>query len=327
MALSTSGSGQSSPAADTITAASSGSRAPTSGRVERLLRTRLRGAMDGTIPECTGSIVTGPWCLDQDGRATGLSAAALLDQTLATSIRAAAPELSTMVTTELQLNFLVPPPSDGTVLEAWTRSGFVDSRGGVAFGTLRGPDAREYVHAVGWFQAVHSAPTGALDYFHRMGALPLGATSDVTLDKLLGLRSLASKAANGGPADSDGFVKGPELPLIEEFLNRNGTVHGGVITMMAGLAAKAAMPDSDSFDLQSLRLVFLRPATGPITSRARIRHPGRSLRIVDVELFSGHTTPGSPTSHAPGSESREEIGPPTKSRPIAQAQAILRPAH
>ena len=31
-------------------------------------------------------------------------------------------------------------------------------------------------------------------------------------------------------------------------------------------------------------MVFLRPAGGPITARTRVRHAGRSLRVVEVEL-------------------------------------------
>ncbi|WP_374102495.1 acyl-CoA thioesterase domain-containing protein [Arthrobacter sp. ISL-65] len=326
MAPSTPSVDKSSPDAEPVTAASRGSGAPTSGRVERLMRTRLRGAVDGTVPECTGSMVTGVWCLDREGRPTGLTAASLLDQTLATSIRAAAPELTWMVTTELQLNFLEPPPADGTVLEAWTRSGFVDPRGGVSFGTLRGPDGREHVHAVGWFQTVGPTPAGALDHFHRMGALPLGPESDVALDKLLGMRCPPSSAADGRPANTEGLLRGPDFPAVDEFMNRNGTVHGGAITKMAGLAAQAAIPVPQNFDLQSLRMVFLRPSTGPIATRARIRHTGRSLYIVDVELFSSRTTPGNPATHAPDNFPGADLDKAFESKPVAQAQAIFRPA-
>jgi acyl-coenzyme A thioesterase PaaI-like protein len=326
MAPSTPSIDKSTPAAAPTPAAFHGSGVPTSGRVERLMRTRLRGAADGTVPECTGTMITGVWCLDREGRPTALTAASLLDQTLATSLRAAAPELTWMVTTELQLNFLVPPPIDGIVLEAWTRSGFVDQRGGVSFGTLRGPDGTEHVHAVGWFQAVGPSPAGALDHFHSMGALALGPESNVSLDRLLGMRSQAWSAADEKPANDEGFLRGPDFPVIHEFMNRNGTVHGGAITMMAGLAAKAAIPAPENFDLQSLRMVFLRPSTGPIATRARIRHAGRSLYIVDLELFSSPTTPGNTTSRASDTDVREDLDKAFESKPIAQAHAIFRPA-
>ncbi|WP_353615454.1 acyl-CoA thioesterase domain-containing protein [Arthrobacter sp. OV608] len=326
MAPSTPGMHKSSPPADPSTPASRGAVAPVSGRVERLMRTRLRGAVDGTVPECTGSMVTGVWCLDHEGRPTGLTAASLLDQTLATSIRAANPDLTWMVTTELQLNFLAPLPADGTVLEAWTRSGFLDPRGGVSFGSLRGPDGREHVHAVGWFQTVGPTPAGALDHFNRMGALPLGPESDVTLDRLLGMRSPASSPEGGKPANTEGFLRGPDFPAVDEFMNRNGTVHGGAMTMMAGLAAHAATPAPDHFDLQSLRMVFLRPSTGPIATRARIRHTGRSLCSVDVELFSMRTTPRNPAPRGSETAPRENLDKAFETKPVAQAHALFRPA-
>jgi acyl-coenzyme A thioesterase PaaI-like protein len=109
-------------------------------------------------------------------------------------------------------------------------------------------------------------------------------------------------------------------------MNRNGTVHGGAITMMAGLAAQAAIPLPQNFDLQSLRMVFLRPSTGPIATRARIRHTGRSLYIVDVELFSSRTTPGNPATHAPDNFPGADLDKAFESKPVAQAQAIFRPA-
>jgi acyl-coenzyme A thioesterase PaaI-like protein len=60
---------------------------------------------------------------------------------------------------------------------------------------------------------------------------------------------------------------------------------------MASMAAQQAMPDRTAYDLQSLRVAYLRPASGAIASQTHVRCAGSTLRVVEVELFSDE--PGS----------------------------------
>lgn len=256
------------------------------GRPERLLRTRLfRDHTDGALGFRTGQMTTGPWVLDLDGRPTGAAAAILLDNTLATSLRAAEPEVHWMVTTELELHLMRPLPDDGTVLDAWTRSRVADAGGGLSTGTLVGPDGTEYVHASGWFQSVPESPAEAISDFQKASQLPLGPETEAPLGTLLSVEEDSlSPASSDRPIVEETFREGLRFAASPQLRNPHGSVHGGVQTIMAALAAQQAMPDRTGYDLQSLRVTFLRPASGAITVRTRVRHAGRSLRVVEVDL-------------------------------------------
>jgi acyl-coenzyme A thioesterase PaaI-like protein len=258
------------------------------GRMERLMRVRLvDNPDDGVFGERTGTMATGPWVLDPEGRPTGAAAAVIMDNTLATAVHAAERELTWIVTTELELQVLRPLPTDGTVLEAWTRPRATDPQGGVATGALRGPDGTEYVRATGWFQGVEGNTSAAVEHFRDMAALPLGADTEIPLATLLRAEGVTAVGSGRRPEPTEGFRPGLRFARNDELHNVRGAVHGGALTMMASLAAQQAMPDRAGYDLQSLRTLFLRPAGGAVSSRVRVRHAGRSLRVVDVELFSG----------------------------------------
>lgn len=132
------------------------------GRVEKMMRVRLlKDHTDGPLGVRMGVMDSGHWVLDLDGRPTGAAAAVILDNTLSASLRTTVDGLHWLVTTELHLNFLRRLPADGTVLEAWTRTLVGDEAGGMATGTLQGPDGTEYVHATGWFHGVEgNTPRG-----------------------------------------------------------------------------------------------------------------------------------------------------------------------
>lgn len=258
------------------------------------MRVRIHGADSGSAPGRAGSLTTGPWSRDTDGRPTALSAAVLLDNTLAKSVHAAAPELGSIVTTELQLNFTGSYPADGTALEAWTRSPAVDSLGGVARGTLLGPDGTEYAHATGWFHAVEKNSQEALDHYQREAVRPLGPETEAPLPALLGLQGGRPGREGERPAASQDFQPGVAFAADDSLRNPHGATHGGALSIMAGLAAQQAMPDRTGYELQSLQVRFLRPASGAIATRTRVRHAGRALRIVEVELSSGVADPAKP---------------------------------
>lgn len=278
------------------------------GRMEQLMRVRLfRGPETGSDGARTGTMATGPWVRDPDGRPFGAAAAVIMDNTLATSLHATEPDLQWIVTTELLLNVLRPLPADGTTLESWTRTLVVDGTGGMASGALLGPDGTEYVQATGWFQSVDGNDPAAVEHFIAMAALPMGPDTEVPLGDILGAQPATPAPQAGRPEVTDAFGAGWGFERKDELRNPHGAVHGGALSMMAALAAQQAMPDRTGYDLQSLRVMFLRPAGGDIASRVRVRHAGRSLRIVQVELFGAGNGPDA--------------------KPFVQAEAVFRPAH
>lgn len=80
--------------------------------------------------------------------------------------------------------------------------------------------------------------------------------------------------------------------------------------MRAVLAAQAALPDRQEYDVQAVQVVFARPGLGEQVALTRVRHAGRSLRIVEVELVG--VDPGT--------------GAPLAGRPSIQAQVSFRAA-
>lgn len=254
------------------------------GYVEKMMRVRGLKSQSNEAGEARfGVMDTGHWVLDLDGRPTGAAAAVIMDTTLAASLRDAVPALHRMVTTELHLNFTRPLPTDGTVLESVTRALVGDEAGGMATGMLRGPDGTHYVQATGWFYGVDGNTDDGLDRYETTAKRPLGAEEGLRLGALL--------AATAGPLsrkDFDGgFLSGLSFARKETLRNSHGTIHGGALMIMAAMAAQQTMLDRTDFDLQSLRVSYLRPASGTIASRTKVRHAGSSIRVVDVELFSG----------------------------------------
>lgn len=156
------------------------------GHVEKMMKVRLLSdRADGLLGVCAGVMDTGHWVLDLDGRPTGAAAAVIFDNTLAMSLRTSAVGLNWLVTTELNLNFMRPLPTDGTVLEAWTRTLVSDKAGGMATGTLQGPDGTEYVQGTGWFQRAEGNTPEGLDRFKALARQPLGEEEGASLGALL----------------------------------------------------------------------------------------------------------------------------------------------
>ena len=103
--------------------------------------------------------------------------------------------------------------------------------------------------------------------------------------------------------------EGARFRDVPELANPIGAVHGGAMTLRALTAAQAAMPDRELYDVQAIRVVFTRPGHGAIAALARVRHAGRSLRLVDADLV--------PVG---------EDGAPVADKPMVQVQVTFRSA-
>ncbi|GAA1124096.1 hypothetical protein [Citricoccus alkalitolerans] len=112
------------------------------------------------------------------------------------------------MTTELQLNLTGSFPADGSTLETWTQAPAVDALGGVARGTLLGPDGEEYAHATGWFHAVDKNSQEALDHYEREAARPLGPETEAPLSTLLGLQGAGPGREAERPTATEDFQPG-----------------------------------------------------------------------------------------------------------------------
>ena len=109
------------------------------------------------------------------------------------------------------------------------------------------------------------------------------ALSRSPLHRWLGLRIVA--------ADRDDDTIVVELPARDELKRGDDgdALHGGVIAMLADVAAHAvlhlrtgrAMPTID------LRVDYLRPAVAPLRAHGRVRRAGRTVGNADVDIFDG----------------------------------------
>ena len=283
-----------SPTADSPT----GPRSHPSGRTEQLFGIRRHALMterDGALNPAAFEV--GPWCLDLDGRPTGAAATVIMDNATAVAVHHAARDIETVVTTELQVNVLGPLPAfdaaavtagdeDGPLLECWTRPLAWDAGGGVARAWLEDADGRRVVEATGWFQSVPAGAPERMAEFVAAGRLPRGAETRVPMPGLLAARPESLPAADPDvrPAVAAAASAGARFAPKPELANPSGAVHGGAMTLRAVTAAQAAMPDRERYDVQAVRVVFVRPGHGEMVALTRVRHAGRSLRLVDVDL-------------------------------------------
>ena len=262
------------------------------GPMEKLMRVRLlRDRPDGLLGVRTGVMDTGHWVLDMDGRPTAPPPPSSWTTPFPPPSAPAWMGSTGWSPPNCTLNFMRPLPADGTVLEAWTRALVGDEAGGMATGTLQGPDGTEYVQGTGWFQRAEGNTSEGLDRFEALAKQPLGEEEGASLGALLAAGPATPVLPGGRPDFAQSFVPGLGFARKDLLRNSQGALHGGALMMMAALAAQQAMPDRTGYDLQSLGAAYLRPAFGEIATRTHVRYAGSSLRVVDVELFSSE--PGS----------------------------------
>lgn len=302
-----------------------GPRSYVSGRTEQLFGIRRHPELNRTERGWNpAAFEVGPWCLDLDGRLTAAAATVIMDNATAVAVHAAAGDaIRSVVTTELQVNVLAPlpplpddavrssEPQQGVLLECWTQVLSWDEGGGVARAWLEDAEGAVVVEATGWFQAVPEATAERLAEFEATARLPRGPETRVPMPELLGVRPETLTPADRAtrPSVDDVRREGARFRDVPELANPIGAVHGGAMTLRAVTAAQAAMPDRALYDVQAIRVVFTRPGHGEIAALTRVRHAGRSLRLVDADLV--------PVG---------EDGTPLGDKPMVQVQVTFRSA-
>lgn len=81
------------------------------------------------------------------------------------------------------------------------------------------------------------------------------------------------------------------LPFREDLCQHDGFLHAGLTTTIAdnasGFAAYTLMPEDASVLTVEFKVNFLRPAAGEkLVARARVKKPGRSVSVVEAEVFA-----------------------------------------
>ncbi|MDY6056100.1 hypothetical protein [Micrococcus sp.] len=262
----------------------------------------------------------GPWVQDLDGRPTGAAATVAVDNLTAVTLHWAAREqIRSVVTTQLQVNVLRPlpafdpeDPADRPRLRMRGVPLMHDALGGVARGRLVGDDGTVYVEATGWFQSVPDRSADGAETFVATAALPLEDEERASMAALTAVVPESVPVPRPGERPVVQQTAAPSLRFRPEprLDNAGAMTHGGIQTMRAVLAAQAALPDRQDYEVQAVEVAFTRPGLGEQVALTRVRHAGRSLRIVEVDLVGLDVATGEP-----------QVG-----RPSIQAQISFRAA-
>ena len=227
---------------------------------EALLRMGELTVEDGVS---RGSMPVGPW-LPVHGRTPAGAVAVLVDDLLGYAIIADLPAGRWSVSAEITLDVLRPLPTSG-LLFADARLVQSDALGGFATGTVTAEDGSLLALCSQRGRFVH-APEDLVEE----GAWG-GPPRDGDLERLLAVRD------------------GVPMPTSDVLANEGGSLHGGVSMFASDLVAGALAP---GLVTASLHITYTRavPIGADVTWRAAVRHPGRSLTVVDVDgVVDGRT--------------------------------------
>ena len=257
------------------------------------------------------------WLRSPHGFLSGGALAVLADAALGTAVQSTLPAGGSSTTGELSMNLLRPVTADGGLLLARART--VRSGRSIAFSDAVVLDAQGRMVASassrchvfppaeltatqpppGWVEPSYDGPhpferpvkggvippdqwlqlSGAeLLQAQRLGQLPLPPVHYLT----------GINVADWSPGTS--VVTAPASPW---FMQPRGTVHGGVICLIAEYAIAAAVQTmteaGQGFAMLDLKTSFTRPVTpdgGQLTARGRLIHSGRTTRIGAAEVVA-----------------------------------------
>ncbi|UGQ12202.1 PaaI family thioesterase [Yinghuangia sp. ASG 101] len=249
------------------------------GKPELLFGVRL--VEDPRDSHWHGTMPSGRWTLGPDGVPSNAALAVLIDDTLGVAGAAHQPEGRFAVTTELSVDYVAPPPCDGSVITSEGAVVSAHDRGALVTGTVR--------DAVGQTLAVMSL---------RGRYIPL-------LPEVAAGASARPEPSPGDPADADASrhesllaVLGASaevgaeevrlrVPPSIRLTNGSGVLHGGVALAASQLAASYRLPADEGMALASTRITYLRQLeiSSDIDFVARVVHGGRTFRVVEVTAY------------------------------------------
>lgn len=224
----------------------------------------------------TARMQVGRWMLDPTGRPAPSALGVLADNLLGYAIiDGAPPPEGWAVTTEMSMDVVEVPPSDGSPLRGEATLLETNRSGGLASGRIT--DSAGLVIARvrqrGRFVAVPSNVTDR-------------APGSARLRSGMGLPDLALKAMSPGLLC--------ELVVDASVVNPLGNLHGGVSLWLAGTVGSAALREGNpSLATASIHVTYLRPAPLGTTVRviATVVHTGRSLGLAHVTALLGDGRP------------------------------------
>ncbi|MFC0247517.1 PaaI family thioesterase [Citricoccus parietis] len=204
----------------------------------------------------------GPWSREQDGRFAAGVLGVLADNVLAQAVLAHRHPDMWAVTTELAFDFFAPPV-EGQKLTASATVLVVDAGGGGSRGRIIDESGGAVADVTFWGRFVEGVPQAVVDQ-HRAPSLEVRPGS---LAELLGLER-----------DGDQMV----LRERSELVNPLGMMHGGVLVPTLEQAAVELGARPEGMVTASMRINYLRPASGDILVAVRQIHRGRTFASAEA---------------------------------------------
>jgi uncharacterized protein (TIGR00369 family) len=230
------------------------------------------GEVHGDHGRTVGSMRTGPWSTDADGRPCPGALGVLIDDVLGYAVVSARPPGHWAVSTEIHADFGQELPGPGAHLRAESSAIALGPRGGLASGVVRA-EGGLIATATERLQFVPGEP-GGLSETGAAEPLPAAADADPgSLPDLLG-------AVRAGTADAAVLRFTPTAHLA----NPVGNLHGGVLFAAVELAGRWALEPGPPLVTSSLHLAFLRPLRlhAEVRLEASVAHRGRTLGVAHV---------------------------------------------
>jgi acyl-coenzyme A thioesterase PaaI-like protein len=235
------------------------------------------GPLLGEDDRADGKMLTGEWLRNAAGRPSRGSMFVLIDDVFGVAAMGHRPAERWAVTTEISVDFLSDPPSDGRTLSANAAELADDANGSLSRGSVFDP--RGALLATGTLRVRYTdaLPKQLQDESHLM--LPHferespGATG--TVEDLLGARF----------EDDHRMVLAPSTLLS----NSMGPLHGGILGCASELLGITVARHTDpGFVTTSVRVAFVRPGPSEtaVAFTAVKKHAGRTLQVIEVTSWN-----------------------------------------
>lgn len=226
------------------------------------------------------SMPTGEWLRGPDGRTASAALGVLIDDVLGNSIIERRPANSWPVSTEISVDYVSWPPSDGRPVQARSRALSAPPAGALAAGEVTDSVGAVLAVATSRFHFVPGEPVAP-----RGLAVPGDSGDGRAQPGALGPAGPGSLLALLG-ADLRGDVMGATLtlPAGPHLANPRGFLHGGIALCASQLAGERAVSAGGSLPATAIRIAYVRPVVlaGTLTFTARVLHSGRSFGVAQV---------------------------------------------
>ncbi|MBV9796121.1 MAG: hotdog fold thioesterase [Actinobacteria bacterium] len=169
------------------------------------------------------------------------------------------------VTTELNIDVTRPVPADGQLVAVTASPVLIDDAGGLARAEVRDVTGRCLAVATTWARFTPGVPAEVVDPPELADVIERGRCLADLLQVHLG--------------DAGGL----RLPPRADLGNPQGVTHGGVLLTLAVMSAEQIFLGR-GLDVASVRVTYLRPATGELSFEPEVVHQGRSLGVARVDV-------------------------------------------